>query len=247
MLSSLLAGAEITFDLLWALYVPRKTILHLNCPTTSEPRACRLLSAERCQKADMMGGSIAADLAGLTFGFGLGGGGQSTDNSKQLWRLIVEHLETDINPQGVRFGYAPLTSVIEIPGFSGTKQIKDLGIYPLQYYPGPGGPEGLKARLVERGRRWATLAGGVHHLAYKNIAYQWKKTASGYFLDKYSVRIHRGLLPSQLSLTGLSFVQVDSRIMLDRSMLIFALSEYVLTAFQRASRSLCRRTTRCHM
>ena len=189
-LASLLEGSEITFDLLWALYVPRKTIVHIICPTTSEPRACRLIAAEKCQKTDMMSGNPAMgmDLSGLTLGFDLSGGGQSgADTSKLLWRLSLEYLETEIGPQGAQFGFAPLTHVIQIPGFSGTKKIKDLGVYPISYYAGPGGPEGLKARLVERGRRWASLTGGVHHLAYKGIAYLWKKTGGGSFLDKYSV------------------------------------------------------------
>ncbi|KAJ3558215.1 hypothetical protein NM688_g1055 [Phlebia brevispora] len=197
-LASLLEGAEITFDLLWALYVPRKTIIHIICPTTSEPRLCRLVTADKCQKADMMANTaaVAMDLSGLTLGFDLTGGGQSSvDTSKVLWRLTLEYLETDISAQGVQFGYAPLTHVVEIPGFSGTRKINDLGIYPVQYYAGPGGPAGLKERLTERGKRWVSLAGGVHHLAYKGIAYQWKKSSGGAWLDKYNV---------------------DSRIMIDR-------------------------------
>ncbi len=190
-LSSLLDNGEITFDLLWALYVPKKTILHVICPTTSEPRACRLVQAEKCQKSNMLAGSsISVDFGNLSLGFDSLGGGQSTaDNSKIFWRLVVEYLETEIGPQGVQFGYAFLGSSIEIPGFTGTKKIKSLGVYPMGYYAGPGGPDGLKERLVERGTRWASLAGGVHHLAYKGIAYQWKKSPGGSQCQKFSVSI----------------------------------------------------------
>ena len=161
-LASLLQHAEITFDLLWALYVPAKTILHIHCPLTSEPRAVRLLQAEKCQKQDLTGNS-PFDLSGISVGFDTG---SSTDQSKYLWRLVVEYLETDVNFKGVQFGYARNGSIIDIPGFSGTKKISELGVYPIQYYPGPGGPAGLRDRLVDRGKRWAALAGGGLHVRH---------------------------------------------------------------------------------
>lgn len=182
-LASLLAHAEITFDLIWALYVPGKTTLHIPCPTTGEPRAVRLIHAEKCQKAEFGGGSAAFDISGLSVGFD----SANSDNSKFLYRLVVEYVETDIGPKGVRYGYAGLGTVVDIPGFTGTKKISTLGVYPLQYYEGPGGPDGLKARLVERGKRWASLAGGVHHLSYKGIAYLWRRAGNDWVLTKHSV------------------------------------------------------------
>lgn len=166
------------------LYVPRKTILHIRCPTTSEPRAVRLTHVEKCQKTEMGGSSAAYDLSGLSVGF------ESTnqdDNSKFFYRLVVEYLETDVNPKGIYYGYAGLGTVIDVPGFVGTKKISSLGVYPMKYYAGPGGPDGLKERFVSRGKRWASLAGRVSHLAYKGIAFIWRRSGPEYVLLKQSV------------------------------------------------------------
>ena len=185
-LKSLLAHGEITFDLLWAVYVPRKTILHILCPTTSEPRAVRLVHAEKCQKADPGGGgvTVAFDISGLSVG---GDSGSDADNSKYLYRLVMEYLEVDVSAQGAQYGYAGLGTVMDIPGFTGTKKISSLGAYPMQYYEGPGGPEGLKARLIQRAKKWVSLAGGVHHLAYKGVAFIWRAGGGKWVLMKQSV------------------------------------------------------------
>lgn len=197
-LASLLDHAEITFDLLWALYVPSKTILHIPCPLTSEPRAVRLLQAEKCQKQDLQGNTVF-DMSGISVGFDTG---STADQTKFLWRLVVEYLETDISPKGGHFGYAKNGSVIDIPGFSGTKKITDLGVYPIQYYAGPGGPGGLRERLIERGRHWTKLAGGVHHLAYKGLAYMWHKGSMGWEVVKFSVSLPISVsLPAELTCT----------------------------------------------
>ena len=183
-LSSLLEHSEITFDLLWALFVPKKTILHIPCPLTHEPRAVRLLHADKCQKQDISG-QMAFDVSGITLGSE--SSASTSDNSRYLWRLVVEHLESDVSPSGTHFGYAKMSSTIDIPGFSGTRLISTLGAYPVQYYTGPGGPDGLKERLVERGKRWAKYAGGVSHLAYNGIAHMWIKGTMGYDIARYSV------------------------------------------------------------
>lgn len=183
-MNSLLKHSEITFDLIWMVFVPRKTILHIRCPTTSEPRAVRLVHAEKCQKAEVSAGSAAYDLSGLSVNFE---SMNQDDNSKYSYRLVVEYVETDVNPKGVYYGYAGLGTVFDIPGFVGTKKISSLGVYPIDYYEGPGGPAGLKERLVNRGRRWTTLAGGVNHLAYKGIAFIWRRSGPESFLVKQNV------------------------------------------------------------
>lgn len=166
------------------LFVPRKTILHIRCPTTSEPRAVRLIHAEKCQSAEMGGGSAAFDSSGLSVRFE---SSNQDDNSKFSYRLVVEYLETDVTPQGIYYGYAGLGTVLDVPGFTGTKKISSLGVYPMKYYEGPGGPNGLKERLVSRGKRWASLAGRVSHLAYKGIAFIWHRSGPGLVLMKQSV------------------------------------------------------------
>ncbi|PCH36944.1 nucleoside triphosphate hydrolase protein [Wolfiporia cocos MD-104 SS10] len=173
-LSSLLAHNEITYDLLWALYIPKKTVLYTLCPATGEPRAVRLAHAELCQVPELQGVIPAQDPTGLFIGQ------QGPDQGmRYLWRLAVEYVEADVAEPGnkettsIGFGFAGLGAVIDIYSFSGTRKISSLPAYPIQYYAGPGGVEGLKERLVQRGKKWAGIAGGVHHLAYRGIAYQW--------------------------------------------------------------------------
>ncbi|KAH9835014.1 P-loop containing nucleoside triphosphate hydrolase protein [Rhodofomes roseus] len=176
-LASLLAHDEITFDMLWALYVPRKTILYTHCPVTDEPRAVRLTHAELCQKMDPQGAVPAAhDPTGLIVGRQ-----DSTQNMQYIWRLVVDYVEADIADASdvhrrdapPEFGYAGLGVVLDIPTFTGAKKISELPVFPIQYYAGPGGVEGLKARLIDRGKKWAGIAGGVHHLSYQGIASRW--------------------------------------------------------------------------
>ncbi|KAI0634500.1 P-loop containing nucleoside triphosphate hydrolase protein [Trametes polyzona] len=196
-LSSLLEHGEITFDLLWALFVPGKTTLYTLCPITSEPRALRLVHAELCQKADAQAPvSAAYDPTGLL----------TSKNSQEqqmqfFWRLVVEYVEVDIGSHTdssasdgnsdkekekdarPTFGYAGLGRVVDVPRFKGAKKISTLGTYPIQYYPGPGGVEGLKERLVKRGKKWVEVAGGMHHVAYRGLAFMFKERS----YIKYSV------------------------------------------------------------
>ncbi|KAI0752423.1 P-loop containing nucleoside triphosphate hydrolase protein [Daedaleopsis nitida] len=188
-LASLLKHDEITFDLLWSLFVPGKTILYVLCPITSEPRCVRLVLSELCQKADNQAPvSAAYDPTGLLT--------SKTSQEQQIqffWRLVVEYVEVDIGgpaenlgdlgtganpprPQASPYGYAGMGRVVDVPRFKGTKKISSLITYPIQYYAGPGGMVGLKERLVARGRKWATLAGGMHHVAYRGLAFRYKET-----------------------------------------------------------------------
>ncbi|CCL99901.1 uncharacterized protein FIBRA_01926 [Fibroporia radiculosa] len=191
-LDSLIAHKEITFDLLWALFVPNKTTLYILCPITREPRAVRLVHAEMCQKIDQEG----VVPTGLEF-FGLvGGGKQNSDQRVQyLWRLIVDYVEADVPEPGEKngtktgFGYASLGVMLDVPNFTGTKKISMLPAYPIEYYAGPGGVEGLKGRLVSRGEKWVELAGSVHHLAYKGMAWQWSNNNKQYIQCSVNSRV----------------------------------------------------------
>ncbi|KAH9903164.1 P-loop containing nucleoside triphosphate hydrolase protein [Cubamyces lactineus] len=191
-LASLLEHGEITFDLLWALFVPGKTTVYTLCPVTSEPRALRLVHAELCQKADAQAAvSAAYDPTGLLT--------HRTSQEQQMqffWRLVLEYIEVDIgspadnlgelgtgigakveNDAPPTFGYAGLGRVIDVPRFKGAKKISTLVAYPIQYYSGPGGVEGLKERLIQRGKKWAEVAGGMHHVAYRGLAFKFKERA----------------------------------------------------------------------
>lgn len=146
----------------------------------------RLVNAEKCLKQEL---GLPPDIPGLSIN---SASGDSSGQTAYIWRLAVEYLEADVGPQGVQFGYAKLNTVIDIPGFAGAKSISALGVYPIEYYAGFGGTDGLKARLLERGRKWAGLAGSVSHLAYRGIAYIWLKAGMGQSEPiKYNVRNHR--------------------------------------------------------
>lgn len=144
-INSLLSHGEITFDLAWALFVPR-TILYTACPVSGAPRAVRLIQAE---KSSRPGGS---------------GGAQ------QFWRLDVEYMDYKANSTGSdRFGLAPLAN-IEVPKFNGAVKITTLPTYPMKYYPTEGE---LTARLIERGKKWCSLQ-GVHHKYYNGTGFHYK-------------------------------------------------------------------------
>ena len=57
-------------------------------------------------------------------------------------------------------------STIFVRQFGGTQKINRLSVYPITYHPNP---EGLKAALIKRGRKWASL-NGVHHVYYHGLA-----------------------------------------------------------------------------
>ncbi|KAI0703900.1 P-loop containing nucleoside triphosphate hydrolase protein [Cerioporus squamosus] len=189
-LASLLKHDEITFDLLWSLFVPGKTTLYMLCPITSEPRCVRLVHSELCQKADHQAAvSAAYDPTGL-----LTSKNSQEGQMQYFWRLVVEYVEVDIGAPAenlgdlgtganvkrakrMPFGYAGLGRVLDIPRFSGTKKISQLAAYPIQYYSGPGGVDGLKERLIARGKKWAEIAGGMHHVAYRGLAFRFKEVS----------------------------------------------------------------------
>ncbi|KZT08241.1 P-loop containing nucleoside triphosphate hydrolase protein [Laetiporus sulphureus 93-53] len=176
-LSSWLRHGEITFDLLWAVYVPGKTILYTLCPVTGEPRAVRLLHAELLKTVRGLLTNVH-DPTGLTVG--KDDDGQYNDH---MWRFKVEYVEADVPEPGLRtkttnkFGYADLGTALYIHGFAGARKISNLDVFPIDYYAGPGGTRGLKERLIKRGRKWAAIAGGVHHLAYQGMASYWEDSS----------------------------------------------------------------------
>lgn len=216
-LSSLLEHGQITFELLWSLFVPGKTTLYALCPITSEPRALRLVHAELCQKADSQAPvSAAYDPTGLL----------TSKNSQEqqmqfFWRLVVEYVEVDIQAHGdnagdigssssaqpkkdVRptFGYAGLGRVIDVPRFKGAKKISSLVAYPIQYYPGLGGVDGLKERLIKRGKKWAEFAGGMHHVAYRGLAFKFKETSHIKFSVSLTSPVHVAGYPDAKAVIG---------------------------------------------
>ena len=163
-IANLTAHGEITFDLLYAVLVPR-TILVTRDDATGEPRCLRLLSARRekgwrdderyiltCEGVEAADPKKDAEMR---------------RNSKD----DIDHNSDDdddqtasVRPVGRAFGTH--TTKISIRMFGGTQKINRLSAYPISYHADP---EGLKATLIKRGRKWASL-NGVHHVYYRGLA-----------------------------------------------------------------------------
>ena len=148
-IESLKKHGEITFDLLWAIMRPRTLLLLPHCGVTGEPRAVRLISAER----------------------------RTPHQASPHWRLECEYVDATGNgaradatgnKSGPRFGMAEMS--LNILKFRGTQKITSLRAYPMQWHPRP---EDMQRRLIERGRRWKDLD-GVHHRFYNSTAYHLK-------------------------------------------------------------------------
>jgi hypothetical protein len=75
------------------------------------------------------------------------------------WNFQLSCQYVDWN--GKVFGF--VESSIEVRGFSGTKSIRDLNVYPIQHHADV---EGLKAKLKARGERFRDLT-GIHYKSYK--------------------------------------------------------------------------------
>ncbi|THH07479.1 hypothetical protein EW145_g3351 [Phellinidium pouzarii] len=144
---SLLAHGEISFELLYLLFVPR-SILYTVCPVTRAPRAVRL---------------VCADL--------------QVTNAGRSWKLDVEYVEHDpsivdrasgsaFRTSTPDFGFAKLQNIL-IHEFKGATKITSLDAYPLKYVVEA---ERLKAHLIERGHKWVKLQ-GMHHKYYRGTAF----------------------------------------------------------------------------
>ncbi|KAI0366558.1 P-loop containing nucleoside triphosphate hydrolase protein [Pilatotrama ljubarskyi] len=162
-IANLTSHGEITFELLYAILIPR-TIIVTECPVTGETRALQLRAAR-------------------TMNFGSG-------KSHCVWRLLcesIDSLEEAIHGRNVNADapssaprtsatqripaigektYGRVESIIYIEPFSGTKKINTLAAYPLKYSTDP---QALENMLLERGRKWASLK-GVHHVHYQGTA-----------------------------------------------------------------------------
>ncbi|PCH36706.1 nucleoside triphosphate hydrolase protein [Wolfiporia cocos MD-104 SS10] len=145
---NLTAHGEITFDLLYALLVPR-TILITSCPSTGAPLALRLRSASLVHT--------------LTSAF---------------YDVVCESIdaidfESDVGTQGSvdatlrRTGGGRTIGRVEsrvlLVKFNGTVKIASLDAYPLDFHPDS---KEQKRQLIERGRKWVSMM-GVRHVYYR--------------------------------------------------------------------------------
>ncbi|KAJ7160670.1 P-loop containing nucleoside triphosphate hydrolase protein [Mycena crocata] len=133
----------ITFDLLWAIFVPGDALL-TSCEVTAEPRAFRLRRPAKLEK------NYSGELTG--------------------WNLSCEYLEAADNSSSESaaeaFGLADKT--LSIRYFEGVKKITDLSVYPSHNHPSIAD---IKEKLVRRGKAWTEFR-GFHHIQYEGFAWR---------------------------------------------------------------------------
>ena len=172
-IANLTAHGEITFDLLYGILVPR-TILVTRDGATGELRCLRLLTA----RVENCGGDERRYVLSCE-------GVEMADPTKDPVKSSDETDDDDddngsdddsddsneLKDQTSAFravgrAFGKHVSNIYLREFGGTQKINRLSAYPISYHPDP---EGLKAALIKRGRKWASL-NGVHHVYYHGLA-----------------------------------------------------------------------------
>ncbi|OSC99295.1 hypothetical protein PYCCODRAFT_1479977 [Trametes coccinea BRFM310] len=171
-LNAHIARGEITFDGLFALFVPRTTVVS-KCTTTGEWRAFRVKSAKKVRVS-----------------------------SVDVYHLVTESIDVvDDDPPHCEccsvHGSRPRTcgsipadtlglvqSSYLIPRFDGVTAICSLEVFPLQYHPDA---ERLKTSLIARGNRWLSLR-GVRYMHYAGSAAYTLSVESCKTTVKYEVR-----------------------------------------------------------
>ncbi|KAJ6576008.1 P-loop containing nucleoside triphosphate hydrolase protein [Mycena vulgaris] len=106
-IGTLVDHGEVTFDLLWAIFVPGEILFAL-CETTDEPRAFRLKSIQQKRR-------------------------WPTDTVD--WDLTCEYVEAGDDPAAAAQQFGLATHSITIENFDGTRKITDLTTYPIKHHP----------------------------------------------------------------------------------------------------------------
>jgi hypothetical protein len=82
------------------------------------------------------------------------------------YQLSCESVDLIDRPMTNTLGIGRVQTIINVCYFKGTIKIASLDAYPIKYHPA--GKE-LRARLIERGRKWLRLT-GIYHKQYKGLA-----------------------------------------------------------------------------
>ncbi|KAF8535885.1 hypothetical protein BDD12DRAFT_808201 [Trichophaea hybrida] len=146
----LLENKSITFDLLWAVLKPG-TIMYTTCAGSNEPRAFKL------------------EYAQMNVSFMRG----------KWWSIEGRYLEYDgkdnstvtgkDGKKGGGFGWGSV--MVDIEAFKGARKIGSLACYPLEYRKDS---EELKAKLIERGKKFVSLR-GMQYKSHNGLAFMKKK------------------------------------------------------------------------
>ncbi|KAI0672088.1 P-loop containing nucleoside triphosphate hydrolase protein [Trametes maxima] len=178
---SLTAHGEITYDTLFALFVPR-TVVVTECPITGEPRAFQLVSATQikttfssvydliCESVDAFEDSASTAGARGTYGISSFIPAGTTPGSPFPYippspQMGATGTDTDIRRASGKL-YGRVQSRIFLPHFKGTVPINSLDVYPIKYHPEAGR---IEMSLIERGKKWMSLR-GIHHMQYDGPA-----------------------------------------------------------------------------
>ena len=167
-ISSLVSHGEITFDLLYAILVPG-TIIIKRDTVTRETRAVRLLNASKqvtsCGQFYRLSCECLEEIAT-----------ENEDDNKTIgWS------DADETQKVRRFGW--VGHGVSIADFNGVEKISALSAFPIQYHPDTAS---IRAMLVARGRKWASLT-GMHHVQYRGGAGRWEWVGNNQKLTKYTV------------------------------------------------------------
>ncbi|KAI0649735.1 P-loop containing nucleoside triphosphate hydrolase protein [Trametes meyenii] len=200
-IANLTSHGEITFELLYAILVPRSIVV-TECPITGETRALQLREAKlldgrapECRPYRLLCESVDS-LEEAIHGRNVDANANNADDGMQpTSHSSVPPSEGRSKRPGVRGvggkTFGRVESVVYIEPFTGTRKIDTLAAYPLKYNSDP---EGLRELLLARGRKWASLK-GIHHVHYKGTAAIRVEPGAAQTIVKYSV---------------------DSRVMIDR-------------------------------
>ncbi|KAH9934528.1 P-loop containing nucleoside triphosphate hydrolase protein [Epithele typhae] len=202
-LTNLMEHGEITFDTLFAIFVPR-SILVADCPITGEPRAFELVSAQKltavsggvydliCESVDASHDedpAAAADEDGAPAGHRAAFNPALSSNLANVMSLPpMMHPPPPGNDWGLQRAsgktFGRVQSRVFVPFFKGTVKVNSLDVYPIGYHANAGA---LETALVARGRKWLALR-GVHHMHYVGPATYTLSTGMGKKSIKYNVK-----------------------------------------------------------
>ncbi|EIW53171.1 P-loop containing nucleoside triphosphate hydrolase protein [Trametes versicolor FP-101664 SS1] len=177
--ANLTAHGEITFDTLFALFVPRSIVVS-ECPTTGEPRAFQIVSASKI-KSTIVGGMYdlicesvdAFDDANESGSYGAYGAA-SFNPAAGPNGGFMPYIPTPpgMNPEDAEMqraagkSFGRVQNRIFVSHFKGTMKISSLDVYPIIYHPDAGR---LEMSLIARGKKWLELR-GIHHMQYDGPA-----------------------------------------------------------------------------
>ena len=196
-LKELLAHNEITFDLLYGILIPN-TVLVARDGATGELRALRLISfshnseeyvlnCEGLEAADARKDATASHGRGDRYGDG--DSDEDDDYSDEEDYSMDENeddegFDEDRTKQGApqraaQRAFGMSSRSIRLRAFDGTQKINKLSVFPMKYHSNP---SHLRADLIKRGRKWASLC-GVYHVYYNGLG--GRQGCNGYV--KYNV------------------------------------------------------------